>query len=130
MLMDSAKADEAARKAEQADLVIFAVGCVGDLAQDIKAWIERWIGRRGEREGAVIGLIDRQTWSGEIASLKEVYLRHSALRAGMDYLSHVPSTMTWAIPDSLDSYSERAGQVTHVLDDILHTHFRPSTDLK
>lgn len=129
MLTDSTKADEAARKAEQADLVVFAVSPAGDLTEEIKIWIERWIGRRGEREGAVIGLIDHQSHSGEIACLKEIYLRHSALHAGMDYLSHVPSSMTRAIPDSLDSYGDRAGQVTHVLDDILHAHFRPSTGL-
>lgn len=125
MLEDSVQADEAARKAEQADLVVFAVGCTGDLAQEIKTWIERWVVRRGEREGAMIGLVDRQSWSGDVACLKEIYLRHSALRAGMDYLLHVPPTQSKAIPDSLDSYSARAGEVTSVLDGILHNPSPP-----
>ena len=48
-------------------------------------------------------------------------------RAGMDYLSHAAPTVHRAIPDSIDSFSERAGQVTSVLDGILqkHPHFPP-----
>jgi hypothetical protein len=38
----------------------------------------------------------------------------------MDYLTQVPQDITFAIPDSLDSYTKRADQVTSLLDDILH----------
>ena len=37
----------------------------------------------------------------------------------MDYLTHVPQDIARAIPDSLDSYSKRADQVTSLLDEIL-----------
>jgi hypothetical protein len=56
-----------------------------------------------------------------VASVREIYLRHAARRAGMDYLSHAAPTLRRAMPDSLDSFSERAGRVTSVLDGILQT---------
>jgi hypothetical protein len=58
----------------------------------------------------------------EMASFREIYLRHIARRAGMDYLSRGAPTATKAIPDSIDSFSERAGRVTSVLANILHKH--------
>jgi hypothetical protein len=121
-----AKSDEAISNAEKADLIVFAVTSVGDLPAEIKIWTENWLGKRGEREGALVGLILGDAANPcEIACLKEVYLRHLAHRAGMDYLSHVPPMIPREIPDSLDSFSQRAGQVTSVLDEILHTRFVP-----
>jgi hypothetical protein len=119
-----AEGRDAAQKAADADVVVFAMKAGGDLPQDIKLWIENWLNRRGEREGAVVGLLAREA-PHDIAPFREIYLRHIARRAGMDYLSHAAPTATKAIPDSLDSYSQRAGQVTSVLDDILHTHPHP-----
>ena len=116
---------EAAQKASAADVVVFAMDARGDLPNEIKLWIENWLNRRGEHEGALVGLLAREEPSHEVASFREIYLRHIARRAGMDYLSHAAPTATKAIPDSIDSFSERAGQMTSVLDTILHT--RPRT---
>lgn len=112
-------ASDAAMKAATADLIIFAISPAGELSLEIKLWIENWIVKRSDREGAIVGLVARQASPGELACLKEIYLRHTALRAGMDYLSHVPSALAKAMPDSLESYRQRAGQVTSVLDEIL-----------
>jgi hypothetical protein len=121
LLRDPAQGTDAASHAEKADLILFSVTSEGDLPGEVKMWIERWLHRRCEREGALVGLVmDRPPASRfEIASLKEVYLRHAALRARMDYLSHEIPTARKAIPDSLDSFSRRAGQMTSVLDQIL-----------
>jgi hypothetical protein len=125
-LTDSAPASEAARKAKKADLIIFAVTSGGELPPEIKLWTETWLGKRNDLEGAVVGLVvDREANPCEIACLKEIYLRHLARRAGMDYLSQMPPTMPKAMPDSLDSFGERARQVTSVLDEILRSHFTP-----
>jgi hypothetical protein len=112
---------DAARKAAEANVIIFAIDAGGDLPKTIKLWIENWLNRRGEREGALVGLLAREA-PHDIAPFREIYLRHIARRAGMDYLSHAAPTVSKAIPDSLDSFSERAGQMTSVLDGILHTH--------
>ena len=90
-----------------------------------KLWIERWLGKRREREGAIVGLVSGQTAPCATAGLKEIYLRHIAHRAGMDYLSRTTPTAPFAMPDSLDSFCNRARQVTSVLDDILRTRFIP-----
>jgi hypothetical protein len=122
-LLEVAHANDAADKAATADLIIFAVTAAGDLPGEVKLWIERWLNQRSEREGAIVGLLtDRPAHPSDIASLKEIYLRHTAHRAGLDYLSHVTLTACRAMPDSLDSFSQRAGQITSVLDQILHTH--------
>ena len=124
-LSEAALAGEAALKAAAADLVIFAISPGEDFPGDVKLWIETWITRRSDREGALVGLMVRQSSPGEIACLKEIYLRQTAHRAGMDYLSQIPSVLGKAMPDSLDSYGERARQVTSVLDEILRSGLPP-----
>jgi hypothetical protein len=112
----------AAEKAATADVVVFAMHARGDLPEVIKLWIEKWLNKRGEREGALVGLLNREDGSHEMPSFREIYLRHVARRAGMDYLSHAAPTLRRAIPNSIDSFSERAGRMTSVLDGILQNH--------
>src|SRR5262249_26515763 len=119
---DSQLGTEAANRAAKADLILFAVTSEGDLPNEVKHWIEHWMNRRGEREGALAGLVmDRPASPFEIATRKEIYLRHTARRAQMDYLSHEIPTPRKAIPDSLDSFNRRAFEMTSVLDEILQT---------
>jgi hypothetical protein len=126
MLRNGGANHDAARKAAVADMIVFALRPGGDLPHEIKSWIEASMVQRGEREGAVVGLMEGEPAPCAAACLKEVYLRRVAHRSGMDYLSHAAPTAARAIPDSLDSYQERAGQITSVLDEILHTQPPPS----
>lgn len=112
--------DDLLENAIRADVLVFALDASGDLPAPVKRWIELWLNKRGEREGALVGLLQREE-PHEMASFREIYLRHTARRAGMDYLSHAVPTIAKAMPDSLDSFNERAGQTTSVLDNILHT---------
>lgn len=127
LLSNSIAGEDAAQHAAAADVAIFAMDAAGDLPDEIKWWIEKWLNKRGEREGALVGLLARDEPAADVASFREIYLRNIARRAGMDYLSHSAPTTARAIPDSLDSFTDRAGQVTSVLDDILHaqTHTAP-----
>jgi len=119
LLHHHSMAHSAVDRAAAADVVIFAMVSRGDLPEEIKLWIERWLNKRGQREGALVGLLHREEgWHGT-ASFREIYLRHAARRSGMDYLSHSAPTILHAIPDSLDSYNDRAVQMTSVLDRIL-----------
>lgn len=120
-LGNSIPGTNAAVKAASADVIVFAMHAKGDLPDHIKWWIEAWLNKRGEREGALVGLLAREEPPYDMAPFREIYLRNIALRAGMDYLSHAAPTAAKAIPDSLDSYNERAGQITSVLDNILRT---------
>jgi hypothetical protein len=119
LLSDASTAHSAVAKAAGAEIMVFAMEASGDLPDDIKLWIEKWLNKRGEREGAIVGLLEgEEGWHGTV-SFREIYLRHAARRAAMDYLSHGAPTLRRAIPDSLDSFNERAGRRTSVLDDIL-----------
>jgi hypothetical protein len=129
LLGHPASAGDAVQKASNADILIFAMDASGDLPQEIKLWIERWLNKRGEREGALVGLLNCEEHH-EVASFREIYLRHIARRAGMDYLSHAVPTVGRAIPDSIDSFSERARRMTSVLDNILHKHPHTAPRLK
>jgi hypothetical protein len=122
VLGEAGSATHAAHKASLADLVLFSMTFNGDLPREVKLWIEIWLGQRREREGAIVGLVlDRPRDLLVGVSLKEIYLRHTATRAGMDYLSHATPAVWNAMPDSIDSFNQRAGQITSVLDQFLHT---------
>lgn len=125
LLENAIGARDAAQRAAAAELVVFAFTAGGDLPAEVKRWVENWLGRRSEHEGAIIGLAERETGPGDIASPKEIYLRHVAHRAGMDYLAHATATASRALPDSLDSFNARAVQMTAVLDQILRTRSVP-----
>jgi hypothetical protein len=43
----------------------------------------------------------------------------------MDYLTKVPPDISFSFPESFESYTERACQVTSLLDDILHQQLSP-----
>jgi hypothetical protein len=129
-LSDRQPAAEAALNASAADLVVFVFSPQGDLPQEVKLWIENWTTQRGDREGVIVGLAAAPGSPGEIACLKEIYLRQAARRAGMDYVSQVPSASPRSMPDCVDWYGERARQVTSVLDEILRSGSPPPMPLR
>lgn len=109
-----------------AEVIVLALTADGDLPEHLKSWGEKWLGKRGEREGTLVGLVSGRSGNPcEIASFKEVYLRHLAHRAGMVFLDHLPAMARLTIPDSLDSFSARAFQSSALLDEIIHRPFVP-----
>jgi len=69
-------------------------------------------------QATLVGLLDPGAIKGTTDE-KHLYLRNVAHHAGMDYLTKMPENISRGIPDSLDSYSQRAQRVTSVLDEIL-----------
>jgi hypothetical protein len=112
-----------------ADLIVFAASCEGDFGLEFKSWLDRWAARRKDREGTVAGIFHDRT-ALDISSKKEVYLRHIAHRAGLDYLSRLPLHASRTVPHSLDNFTERAGQITSVLDHILNTKIPTAPDVE
>ena len=112
--------DALVRNAANARLIIISANAEGDFSYEMKSAIERWLAKREDREGTLVGLFVGLK-QDSLAPLKEIYLRHIAHRAGMDYLSHLRPGSGQSIPNSLDTFSHRAGQMTSVLDQILHT---------
>jgi hypothetical protein len=116
-LHDRTKADEAAVKAGEADLIVVAHKTRRDLPGIVKVWTETWLTLRGEHEGTLVGLADLEPENK--ASACHSYLRQVAHRAGMDFVTELPQSID-TIPDSPETLADRAKQVTSVLDGILH----------
>jgi hypothetical protein len=120
LLNQAPATEEAAERAAQADLIVLSATPEGDFPLPVKAWVETWLNQRGDREGTLVGLMEPVAGAGDREGPKHHYLRKAAHRGSMDYLTQVPPDITRSIPDSLDSYTERADQVTSLLEDILH----------
>jgi len=117
---------EVLSQATEADVIVFATASHTEFPQELHQWVESWVPLRSEREGVVVGLHDPGAHMIELCPPKFVYLRTAAHRAGMDYWTDVPQNISRSVPDSLDSYSERAQHVSSVLDEILHHHPAPT----
>jgi hypothetical protein len=111
-------------EALDADLVIFTGSAEGELSPEVKKWFDWWSSKRADREGAIAGIFHDPTPRG-VVSRKEIYLRAIAHQAGLDYLSTLPNQIGRAMPDSLDTFCARAGQMTSVLDQILRRRIPP-----
>jgi len=88
-------------------------------------WVESWLERRGERDGALMDLINGGAQGEKAGGEAHIYLRQVAHRGGMDYLTQEPETICWSFPDSAESYTTRAHSMTTVLDEILKTQRAP-----
>jgi hypothetical protein len=125
LLHQAPAAKEAAAKAACADLIVFSATPEGDFPCAIKAWIETWLQQRGDREGMLVGLLELSGCESDREGKKHLCLRNAAHRGAMDFLTQLPEEMSRSMPDSLDSYTLRADQVTSLLDDILHQPVPP-----
>jgi hypothetical protein len=120
LLQSEQSAKEAAEKVAGADLVVFAAGPEGEVPRHVGSWVESCLRRRGDREGTLVGLFGQGEDDQSQRSDKHFYLRRLAHKSGMDYLTQIPQGIAHPIPETLESYTERAEQVTGVLDEILH----------
>lgn len=111
---------ETAAEIRGADIVVFSTRAEGRIPSAVIDWVEGWLANRQDREGILAGLVDNAPFASGWAAHKHSWLRNVAHRAGMDYLTEVPQKIARAIPDSLESFSQRAERVTTVLDEILH----------
>ena len=120
LLQDKATAANTAAKAAHADLVLVSSVLPGEFPLSVKNWMESWVDKRGDREGILAGLTDPAAVAIGREGEKHAYLRRFARRAALDYLTQIPQSFSLSIPESLESYTERAALVTSVLDEILH----------
>jgi len=128
-LRDPNAARDAHAKARGADVIVFAARPQDPVSGAVTDWVERCLANRTGREGTLAGLIEGGPVLTGGAAEKHAWLRGAAHRAGMDYLTEVPQEITRPIPNSLESFSERAQQVTSVLNEILHKPVHPPPPL-
>ena len=114
-------AQAAAKKAATADIVVFSTGPQQRVPERFQQWIELWLPKREEHDGVLVNLFPAVPPAEVASPAMSLYLRSIAHRAGMDYLTGVPEGISHPIPESLDSCTQRAEQVTTLLDEILHS---------
>jgi hypothetical protein len=119
-LADSDIALAATDSAVNADLIVFSTHANGELSAGLTTWIETWLDKRQEGEGALIGLIGTPNDANTDADLKHRYLTKIAERGKLDYLSSLLPIAPPMVDESIDSIHRRADQVTAVLEQILH----------
>jgi hypothetical protein len=118
-LRDPPTGGAAMQRARSAELIVVTVQPGTPFDAYGQAWLETSLTRREEREGVLVGLTGPVLEANERAVEKHIYLRNLAHRSGLDYLTCVPEDIGYEAVDSLESCTERAGQVTTVLTEIL-----------
>jgi hypothetical protein len=129
-LEDAGMATTAADNSRNADFILVSILPDGELSPVVRHWFETWTIQREGREGALIDLTATGGLSSLTAQRKKLFLREVAHRAGMDYLTHFPPMVNRSLPDSFESASLRATQITTVLDGILQHSPPPRMDLR
>jgi len=127
-LEDAGMAATAAENSCNADFVLVSLLPETEMPPLIRRWFEGWVTGREGREGALIDLTASADAGSLAAHRNRLYLRELAHRAGMDYLAHVPAEYNRTLPDSFESASLRATQITTVLDGILQHSPPPRLD--
>lgn len=129
-LEDDTMAMTAATAAANADFIVVSASPDHELSPFVRNWFEAWIAQREGREGAFVDLTEAGLDSAAHGHHTKSFLRNAARRAAMDYLTKAPNSLNGKLPDSLESVDLRAGQITSVLDNILHQPPPPPLDLR
>ena len=74
----------AAEEASTSDLIIISVHQAESLPDEVKSWIDLWLGRKGTRQGVLLALLDPVYEGASHAT--EAYLQEVARRGGMEFL--------------------------------------------
>ena len=74
----------AAEEASASDLIIISVHQAESLPDEVKNWIDLWLGQKGTREAVLLALLD-PPYDGASHSM-ETYLQEIARRGGMEFL--------------------------------------------
>jgi hypothetical protein len=102
LLREARRADEAARMAAVADLVIFSTRPAKELPAEIKAWLASWTARRAGRPGAIAALFSSPRADAAGTNGRRAYLQGVAKNAGMDFLAHEAEPLLTAYFAELD----------------------------
>lgn len=119
LLHHPAVAEAAVKAAAGADLFICSVHAENDLPAVVKAWVERWLPKQTEREGALIVLVEGREDQPAVRAPAVSYLQGVASAAKMTFFVRFfkrGDELTSCSPEAL---GQRANVVTDVLSEIL-----------
>jgi hypothetical protein len=80
----------AADEAALADLIIVSVHAVESLSDEMKGWVDQWIGRKDRRAAVLLALFD--PLSRGISSPIEAYLQEVAKKGRMEFVAQSQET--------------------------------------
>jgi hypothetical protein len=111
--------EQAADAAADANMVILSLRADRPLSAAFKAWLPRWLARKGSQKCALVVLLSTSGEPTEEARRLQSYLQQVARQARMDFFTH-----TYPLPREEDDYSvetvtRRATAVTPLLEEIL-----------
>jgi hypothetical protein len=95
-------AEEAARAAASADIIGFVSAAPEDLPFSVKAWIERWLAKKEDRDAALVALVGRESdgTQTQTPSPMQQYLEHIAKEAGLAFFPG-----TFALPQAAPRFT-------------------------
>lgn len=112
-------AEDAAQFAASADMVVFASSDQGDLPFPTRAWVERWLAKRGNKGSALIALSGGCEISANNSTPAQQYLESVAREAGMDYEQERFEVAGGTEDNRNWTLSDRATQITTLMEDLL-----------
>jgi hypothetical protein len=117
-LRDASSAQPAAEKLQDANIIVMAMS--GKMDPFVRNWLELGLNQRSDREGILVGLsAETDGQARPDSAAVQQYLRKLAHQNGLDYLTSVPQSLCYGVPETIEACNLRATQVTSVLDKIL-----------
>jgi hypothetical protein len=95
-----------------------ATAAAGEFQAHEATWLQQWVAERRKHEGTLVGLLDGAS-SEDTRSARHAELHQLAVQAGMDYLDSLPEIIQCCLPEMPVWYSERANEMSSVLDGII-----------
>jgi len=81
--------DSTAHAAARADLVILSLHGKAELTVEIRNWVEKWTRLIGDRDPALVALLDNPQKRGGTATSTLAYLRSLARRHGVSFFGDI-----------------------------------------
>jgi hypothetical protein len=112
----------AAKDATEADLIIISSHGIGELSEEVKAWVEQWVERRTSAM-ALVALVDRPA-GGEIGGPDSIsaYLQRAAHSAQIEFFTQQHDWPEREDDFSVQQIAERAERTSNVMADFIHQH--------
>jgi hypothetical protein len=111
--------EQAADAAANANMVILSVRGDRALPPAFKAWLPRWLARKGTQKSALVVLISTAGQPTEESRRLQAYLQQVARQARMDFFAHAYPLPKVETDYSVQGLARRAEALTPLLEDIL-----------
>jgi hypothetical protein len=113
-------AEEAARAAADADVIVIATNNSRDLPMSAKAWNERWLAKDRTRQATLIGIVGTPDGREAEASPVGGYLAALAADGGVQFYSCTFALPPDTLTGTLDELVARAQAMSPTMQGILH----------